>query len=200
MNKAIFILLFLKSLLISDLNAQNKQDSIANENQFDKFYYDVFVHVNKSIGSVDFYSLSTEYLWTGTSGPEKYKEKSLLQILPVASSLMLLSLIFILPYFSYMIFIIYGFIKGIITAISFAVINTVMFSSLEKNDKASGNAAYLFLSQLGSCLGITLLMLLFEIGGSASHGNSLIFHYVISGIALISIFSCLFFRQTKNYL
>lgn len=88
-------------------------------------------------------------------------------------------------------FIFYAVIVGILNSVQVALMNTFMFLSLPNKDKAQGNAAYLALSQLGGCIGVTFSTLIL-IAFSPSSIN-LFPYYLLTCIISIVTLSLVFF-------
>lgn len=120
---------------------------------------------------------------------------SLLIINTYALAAMQLLFIIFINNFYYVVFISYCIILGILNSIQVSLMNSSMFLSLSNNNKPQGNALYLSVSQLGSCIGITLTSLILILFNSSL---GLGYYFLICSIAVVTIFANAFFISLQN--
>ncbi len=107
-------------------------------------------------------------------------------------------LIYFVAYFNSALFVLYGVVIGILNSIQFATMNSSMFLSLDGRDKAHGNAAYLSLSQLGSCLGVGLAASIYTLFNNFSLNGLVAYQCLIGILASVTFTSCIFFTKMPS--
>lgn len=94
------------------------------------------------------------------------------------------------------VFVCYVISVGILNTTQISLMNSYMYCSLSRKEKAQGNALYLSLSQLGTSIGITFSTFIFIIFHFLSI-DFLSYDFVIAVITIITLIANIFFHRTQ---